>query len=144
LKLGFFAEAVYSNEPFFTNYTSTILASPAFEPVSEMQTLYLPDFHAHQYGGLGLRNVWMIKNNLDFRLEGYVFQPYRELVKTENLETKYGKELAKQYYIGSSTMVFHSPLGPISLGLNYYHERKNPFSLLFHFGYIIFSKSATE
>ncbi|MCX6273658.1 MAG: patatin-like phospholipase family protein [Bacteroidetes bacterium] len=144
LKLGFFAELQWSNEPFFTNYTSTILASPSFEPVSEMQTLYLPDFHAHQYGGLGLRNVWMIRNNLDFRLEGYVFQPYRELVKTADLKTEYGKEFAKQFYIGSAVTVFHSPLGPISLSLNYYHERKNPFSFLFHFGYIIFSKSATE
>ena len=144
LKLGFYAEAVWSNEPFFTNYTSTILSSPSYEPVAEMQTLYLPEFHAHQYGGLGLRNVWMIKTNLDFRLEGYVFQPYKELVKTENLETEYGKEFARQFYIGSAAMVFHSPLGPISLCLDYYHERKNPFSLLFHFGYIIFSKSATE
>jgi NTE family protein len=144
LKLGFYAEATWTNEPFFTNYTSTILASPSFEPVAEMQTLYLPDFHAHQYGGAGLRNVWMIRSNLDFRLEGYVFQPYRELVKTVDLKTEYGKPFAKQFYIGSAGMVFHSPLGPISLFLNYYHERKNPFSLLFHFGYIIFSKSATE
>lgn len=144
LKLGFFGEAVWTNEPFFTNYTSTILASPSFEPVSEMQTLYLPDFHAHHYAGAGLRNVWMIKNNLDFRLEGYVFQPYRELVKTADLKTEYGKEFARQFYIGSGGVVFHSPLGPMSLFVNYYHERKNPFSLLFHFGYIIFSKSSTE
>ncbi len=144
LKLGFFTELQWSNEPFFTNYTSTILASPAFEPVAEMQTLYLPDFHSHQYGGFGLRNVWMIKNNLDFRLEAYVFQPFRELVRTEDLKTEYGKEFAKQFYIGSAVAVFHSPLGPISLNVNYYHERRNPFSLLFHFGYIIFNKSATE
>lgn len=145
LKLGVYTEGVWTNEPFFSNYTSTILSSPSFEPVSEMQTLYLPDFHAHQYAGAGLRNVWMIRTNLDFRLEGYVFQPYRDLVKVDStLKTDYGKAFARQFYIGSSGFVFHSPLGPISLFVNYYHERKNPFSLLFHFGYIIFSKSATE
>jgi NTE family protein len=144
LKLGFYAEAVWSNQPFFANYTSTILASPSFEPVSEMQTLYLPGFHAHQYGGAGIKNIWTIRNNLDFRLEGYVFQPYRELIRTVDLKTEYGKEFAKQYYIGSAGMVFHSPLGPMSLFVNYYHERKNPFSLLFHFGYIIFNKSSID
>ena len=144
LKLGFYAELVWTNQPFFTNYTSSVLNSPSFEPVAEMQTLYLPSFHAHQFGGAGLRNVWMIRNNVDFRLEGYIFQPYRELVKTEDLKTEYGKEFAKQFYIGSAALVFHSPLGPMSLGLNYYHESKNPFSVLFHFGYIIFNKSALE
>lgn len=144
LKLGLYAEASWTNEPFFTNYTSTVLATPSFEPVAEMQTIYLPDFHAHQFVGAGLRNVWMIRSNLDFRFEGYVFQPYRELVKTVDLKTEYGDPIARQFYIGSAGLIFHSPIGPISLSLNYYHERKNPFSLLFHFGYIIFSKSATE
>jgi NTE family protein len=144
LKLGFYAEVVWTNQPFFTNYTSSVLNSPSFEPVAEMQTLYLPSFHAHQFGGAGLRNVWMIRNNVDFRLEAYIFQPFRELVKTEDLKTEYGKDFARQFYIGSAALVFHSPLGPMSLGLNYYHENEHPFSVLFHFGYIIFNKSALE
>jgi len=144
LKLGFYGEGVISNEPFFSNYTSTILSSPAFEPVSEMKTLYLPDFHAHQYIGAGSRNVIMIRSNFDFRIEGYVFQPYQEFIKTPDLKTKYGNTFARQFYIGSAGAVFHSPIGPVSLFVNYYHERTNPFSLLFHFGYIIFNKSALE
>jgi NTE family protein len=120
------------------------LNAPSFEPVAEMQTLYLQAFHAHQFGGFGLRNVWAIRNNLDYRLEAYIFQPYRELVKTADLKTEYGDEFAKQFFIGSTALVFHSPLGPMSLGLNYYHESKTPFSVLFHFGYIIFNKSALE
>jgi NTE family protein len=109
-----------------------------------MQTLFLSNFHAHTYAAAGLRNVVAIKGNLDFRLEGFVFQPYREIEKTEDLKSKYGKIFERRYYIGSGGLVFHSPVGPVSLFVNYYHERKNPFSVLFHIGYIIFNKSALD
>jgi NTE family protein len=144
LKLGFFAQGVFSDQPFFANYTSTVLSAPVFQPVQEMQTLFLSNFHAHTYAAAGLRNVVAIKGNLDFRLEGFVFQPYREIEKTEDLKSKYGKIFERRYYIGSGGLVFHSPVGPVSLFVNYYHERKNPFSVLFHIGYIIFNKSALD
>jgi NTE family protein len=144
LKLGFYLQGVYSNQPFFANYTSTILSAPIFQPVQEMQTLFLPDFHAHSYIGSGLRNVVAIRSNMDFRLEAYLFQPYRELVATEDLKTTYGKVFGRRYYIGSTGFVYHSPVGPVSLFVNYYHERKNPISLLFHIGYILFNKSAVD
>jgi NTE family protein len=144
LKLGFYGQGVLSNQPFFANYTSTVLAAPAFEPVQEMQTLFLSNFHAHNFVGAGLRNVITIMSNLDFRIEGFVFQPVKEILKTEDLKSEYGEAWATRYYIGSSGLVFHSPVGPVSLFVNYYHERKNPFSVLFHIGYIIFNKSAVD
>jgi NTE family protein len=40
--------------------------------------------------------------------------------------------------------VCNTLLGPISLSINYYDHEKNPFSILFHFGYTIFNKRALE
>src|SRR5207253_1493859 len=57
LKLGYFLHTVLSSQPFFANYTSTILSTPVFQPVQEMQTLFLPNFHAHNFIGTGLRNI---------------------------------------------------------------------------------------
>ena len=86
----------------------------------------------------------MITSNLDLRIEGYVFQPYEELVRTPDLKTQYGEVLSRRFYIGSLGTVFHSPLGPVGAFLNYYDDRKNPFSFLFQIGYLIYNHSALE
>ncbi len=144
LKLGFYFEGAASNIPFFANYTSTVLNAPSFNPIQETKTLFLPNFHSHIFAGGGLRNVIMITSNLDLRIEGYVFQPYEELVRTPDLKTQYGEVLSRRFYIGSLGTVFHSPLGPVGAFLNYYDDRKNPFSFLFQIGYLIYNHSALE
>jgi NTE family protein len=142
VKLGFYGECVFSNQPFFANYTATVLSSPAFQPLQETKTLYLPNFHAHNYLGAGSRNVISIRPNLDFRIEGYVFQPIREIVSTPDLKAEYSVRFLKRYFTASGGMVFHSPVGPVGMFVNYYDDRENPFSFLFHIGFIIFNGSA--
>ncbi len=144
LKLGFYGDVVASNEPLFKNYTSSVLSSPSFEPMEETKTLFLNTFHAHTYAGAGLRNVIALRSNLDIRIEGYVFQPYKELIETPDLQTTYGLPLAKRYFMGSAAIVFHSPLAPVSIMVNYYHNQPVPFSFLFHVGFIIFNKGALD
>ncbi len=144
LKLGFYLEATTSNMPFFVNYISSTLNAPAFEPLTESQTLFLENFRAHQFAGFGLKNVLMLRSNLDLRIEGFVFMPYQELLRTDDGKTEYGSVLSRRYYIATANAVFHSPLGPVSFSVNYYDDRPNPFSVLFHFGYFIFNKSALD
>ncbi len=144
IKLGFYTENVISNEPFFANYTSTVLTAPSFEPLQETKTLFLPNFHAHSYLGGGLRNVIMIRQNLDIRLEGYMFQPVSVILSDPELKGYYGQRWQKRYFIASGGAVFHSPVGPIGMFVNYYDDRKSPFSFLFHIGFIIFNKGALE
>jgi NTE family protein len=109
-----------------------------------MKTLFIPDFHSHNYACFGIRNVLMIRINIDFRIEGYIFQPYKELLKTADSKTEYSEKFLRPYFVGSAGPVFHTPLGPVCLFMNYYHQRKNPVSILFHFGYLIFNKSAID
>ena len=144
LKLGFYSELAISNMRFFANYTSTVLNSPGFTPIQELKTIYLPALHAHNFAAIGMRNVYTLRNNIDIRLEGYMFQPYQELYETDDKKTVYGKEFQDRNFIASTGMVFHSPLGPIALIVNYADMRKDSFSFLFHFGYFIFNKSAVN
>jgi NTE family protein len=141
-KVAICGDLAISNMRFFANYTSTSLNSPAFSPVQELQTLYLPALRTHNFAAAGLKSILSIKSNIEFNLEGYVFQPYQELIETTDKKTKYGPELRYRYYIASTGLVFHSPLGPIGLFVNYADMRTNSFSFLFHFGYFIFNKSA--
>jgi len=141
IRLGFYNENVFSNEPFFGNYTASVLMAPAFQPIQESQTLFLPNFHAHNYIGAGSRNVVTIASNFDWRIEGYIFQPFQELVQTADKKTEYGNAFEKRYLIFSSGLVYHTPIGPLSVFVNYYDDREKPYTFLFHLGFIIFNKS---
>lgn len=154
LRLGVYSDIVFSNQDFFNNYTATILASPFFSPIPESKTRFIPKFRTHNYASFGLKNVINIFKTLDFRIEAYAFQPYKEILQNEQKEAFYGTAFAKLYFIGTATMVYHSPVGPLSLGLNYYDTEeklvknklvtKPVYGILFTFGYILFNKRALE
>jgi NTE family protein len=144
VSLGFYGELLLSNQDFFSNYTSSILAAPAFEPVLESKTLFLPKYRAYNYAAAGLKMVINIYRKIDFRLEGYLFQPYQEILSDENMDAVYGEEFSYRSVIGSSSVVWHSPLGPLSISVNYYDRANEKWSAFFNFGYIIFNKSISE
>lgn len=144
VKLGFLGEMVYSNQPFFNNYTASILSAPAFQPIPESKSLFQERFRAHSYVAGGLKNIYEIGNNFQIRLEGYVFQPLNEIQQTEDRSPHYGKEFSIRYFLGTFATVYHTPVGPVSLSLNYYDKAEQQFSFLFHFGYIIFNDKALD
>lgn len=142
IKIGNYFQAVATNMPFMENYTSTILMAPSFNPIPESNTIFLPRFRAHSFGAVGLKTVFSVIKNLDLRVEGYYFQPYQEIAEDAQKNAFYGKVLQKGLYMANSTLVFSSPIGPVALSLNYYDGEKEPFSLMFHFGYILFNRRA--
>ncbi len=145
-RLGFFGEAVYSTQPFFSNYTATILSAPAFQPTPESKTYFIPEFRAHQFAGAGLKSIFVLWKTIDFRIEGYAFAPYQAIRRKPDNTSEYAAPLsvADISYIGMSALVWHSPLGPVSFSVNYYSPKPYPWSFLFNFGYIIFNRKATE
>ncbi len=145
LKFGFYADVLFSNQPFFANYTASILAAPAFQPLQETKTLLLEKFSAHNYMGAGLKNVFNIRSDFDARLEGYVFQPFQSIEQNPlTLKARYAEAFSNRYFLATFGLVYHSPVGPISLSVNYYDKNEKPFSVLFHFGYIIFNRKSLE
>lgn len=144
LRLGVFGEAVYSTQPFFQNYTASILVSPAFQPTPESKTIFIENYRTHKYFATGLKNVVNIRKNLEFRLNGYIALPTQSIQKDADLKAYYGGVFATKYYIGMAGLVYHTPVGPASLSVNYYDKLKNPVSIMFHFGYILFNQSAFD
>lgn len=157
IRLGLYAEAVYSDQDLFSNYTSSSLRSPAFQPTPESKTLFLESFRAYQYAAIGQKFIVNVVNNVDLRLEGYVFQPYRFVINRsdENLPHTDRRSWERRYTIASANAVYRSPLGPVSFALNYYFnvpeissdnlgEQRVPITFLFHFGYIIFNDRALK
>lgn len=143
LRLGVFVEGMYSTQTLFQNYTASILSAPAFQPTPESKTLFLEGLRAHKYVAGGLKNVITIKK-MDLRFEGFIFLPYQAIVRQPDFSASYGATFATKHYIATAAAVYHTPVGPVSLSVNYINRRKEPFSLLFHFGYIIFNKRSTD
>jgi NTE family protein len=143
VSFGFMLEGVMSSQSFFNNYISSIIAAPSFTPIPESRTYFLPNFRAHNYVAGGLMQVISFSKTIDLRLEAYAFNPFGVIVSNQLGKAEYDYSF-RQYYIGSSSLVFHSPLGPMSVSANYYDLKESPWSVLFNFGYIIFNRSARD
>ncbi|MCF8296320.1 MAG: patatin-like phospholipase family protein [Saprospiraceae bacterium] len=138
------SELLASNRKLFDNYTSTALNAPAFQPIPESNTLFLPKFRAFNFAAIGFETIYIFSNTLDLRLGGYVFQPYKEIIKKDDLSAKLGKAFNKRYFIATSSLVYHSPIGPVALSLSYFDNPNKEFSFSFNLGYIIFNKKAID
>ncbi|NVN95179.1 MAG: patatin-like phospholipase family protein [Bacteroidetes bacterium] len=141
---GFLFESFYSNQKLFNNYTASVLSSSSFTPFPESHTLFLTPFRSNIYAALGLKDIIGLTKNIDLRIEAYLFQPYEEMIQNSNLTASFNEKFQKRYMMGSSTIVFHSPIGPASLSFNYYQNMEQPFSLIFNLGYILFNPKARD
>jgi len=151
-KLGFNTEVFFSTQPLFNNYSASIARAKGFKPTVESRYLFLESFRANKYASLGHKILYGINSNLELRLEGHLFQPYQRLVRLENNAVKYSdKVLDKRFIVTSAGVLLRTPVGPISLSMNYYHnspdiseENKTPLTFFFHFGYAIFNRKAFD
>ena len=140
VKLGFHLEGVGSTQPFMRNHVSTLISAPAFQPIPESRTFFINAFRAHNYAAGGLMIVASISKSIDWRGEGYIFNPFGSIESSPDGGSWYDWG-SKQYYVGSSSLVYHSPLGPLSFSVNYYDQKEKPWSVVLNFGYIIFNRS---
>jgi NTE family protein len=142
---GYYADVVFSNQPFFQNYFGTIINAPAFYPLQDSRTLILENFRSFNYLGLGSRNVFsLVKRFLDFRLEGYLFKPIEYIRQGSNQEAYSDTELTQVFFAATAQLVYHSPIGPISVSANYYDDQESNFGALFHMGFLLFNKHTLE
>lgn len=143
-KLGIFLEGVYSTQSFFSNYKSTILSAPVFNPTPESQTFFIDAYRAHNYFAGGLKAITSPAKSFDIRLEAYVFQPYNSIRENSLGKAEYTAPLLYRYFSGMAALVYNSAVGPISVGINYYDQNRYSLSPFFHIGYIIYNHKSIE
>ncbi len=142
--LGYQAEAVFSNQPLFSNYNATLLAAPAFYPLQDSKSIFLENFRATTYLAGGLKNIYSLKRNLDLRVEAYVFLPHREFEKVGFQNVQHRAAFTKWHYAGTAGLVYHTPIGPISFNYNIYDNPIKRNGVLLHLGYLIYNKRSLE
>ena len=143
IRCGYHLEGVWSDQDIFINYIGTVTNSPAFQPTIESPTYFLPQFRSTNYTSGGLLLVGLLSENLELRGEGYVFNSFVNY-KNGDLVLPFADYKWRPLYTGSFALVYHSIIGPFSLGA-YYHEKKEaPWSFLFNYGYILFNSSPRD
>ncbi len=141
---GYYIQGVLSNQPTFQNYYGTIINAPGFYPMQDSRTLVLENFRSFNFVAGGWRNVFSLRNNLDFRLEGYLFKPFTAIQQGANQTPSETTEISKVYFAGTAGLVLHSTVGPISLSLNYYDDTQTQWGVLLHLGFLLFNKTSLE
>ena len=137
-------EGVFSNQPSFQNYRGTIINAPTFHPLQDSRTLLLEKFRSFNYLAGGIRNIFQLRSKLDFRLEAYIFKPLDYLSANDNQEVVKINDVTKAYLAASAGLVHHSPIGPISLSMNYYDDNHNKWGVLLHVGFLLFDRHSLE
>ena len=142
IKLGLLVEAFYSNQAFFSNYTSSLFVTSAFRPTPDSKTFFLEKFRSNRYVAGGLKVIYEVKKNFDLRLECYAFQPFTEIMRKADNTAAYNSKLQYPRLMGTTSLVYNSPIGPLAVSGSYYETEVNPWSVMFHFGYILFNEAA--
>lgn len=138
---GMAGEGVISNKNTSSNYVSTILAAPSFEPIPHSKTIYLGKFHANKYLASGLKGILKISDQLHFRTEVYGFAPINEISEGNNFMAVYNEQnFPSLNFMGTSAFVYQTAIGPVSLSLNYYDKSQTRFFAMLNFGYILFNR----
>lgn len=128
LSLGYTAEGVYTNHPTFDSANATALSSPQYAPLLHSRMIYMPEYRAERYVGVGVMPTVRIINNLYLRLSAYAM--LRDTYARDNF-----------HFLGDLSLIYHTRIGPVSLALTKYNfVNKNNLYLTFNFGYAIFGR----
>jgi NTE family protein len=142
--LGYLVEGVISNQPLFSNYYSSLLVAPAFYPLQDSRSLFLEKFRASTYLAGGLKNVFRLRRGLEARVEGFLFLPYQEIEQMGFQQVQNNEAFSKWHYAGTAGIVYHTPVGPVSLSYNLYDDPIKRNGVLLHLGYLIYNKRSIE
>ena len=139
--LGVNVDGVITNHPEFTTGGATLMSMPAYTPVSHAQMIYMPDFRGKRFAAGGVMPTFDLMPNFFLRTGFYaMFREKRSFVPGVSgpVEDK------RWHYIAEASLVYHTPIGPVSLALTKYDLRnwKNMY-LTFNFGYAIFAPKGT-
>lgn len=144
-RLGLYLESTYSIQPFFENYTASILSAHAFQPIPDSKTGFYDDFRANKYFAGGLMNVFTLKDKVDLRIEAYIFQPIARIL-SEGGKASEGPLFNDRFGIASVSLIYHSVVGPIRATVNYFDSQTqlNPLSFQLSLGYVIFNDTGIK
>ena len=141
LTLGIAGDSYFSNKGLFHNYTSSLLSAQSYSPTVNSTIRYLPYLRSDNFVAGGLKAIIPLTASTHLRMEGFYFQPFKEIVNGDNNVPYYRDKLfTTNAYLWCGGLVINTPFGPASLLLNYYSNSDPKFYLQVSFGYLLYNR----
>ncbi len=139
--MGINFDAVWTNQPQFSSRGATLMAMPSYEPVPHAQMIYMPDFRADRFVAGGVMPTFDLLPNFFLRTSFFAMMRNRRSLLGEEFAQR---DLDRWHYIAETMLVYHTPIGPVSLALTKYDltSWRNMY-LTFNFGFTIFAPKGT-
>ena len=135
---GLNVDAVYTNHPSFSTRTATLMSMPEYAPIQHARMVFMPDYRADRFVAGGVMPTFDLMPDFFFRTGFYT------LFRNKRDFNPLGVPDERWHYIAEASLVYHTPIGPVSLSLTKYDLKdwKNMY-LTFNFGYAIFAPKGT-
>ena len=140
--LGLHMKGVMSNQPLFYNYKASLLAMNDFSPFVDAQSTFLQEYRSNKHIGIGTNLIFAIKKNIDFRIDGYLYQAFNQLNQNNALSFYYERPQLFKDFLLASHLIYHSPIGPVRISANYFPQQRNPIYFHICYGYLLFNERA--
>lgn len=137
---GLHGQMVFNSQTQFANYTATLLSLTEFSLVPDVKSYFLPEYRSPQFIGIGMNHVFTIKKKIDLRFDGYLYQPFIQLILNDDGSQQLSKPFKGETYLASASAIYHSFIGPLRVTANYFPKQANPLEIQVSFGYIIFNE----
>jgi NTE family protein len=141
-RFGFSGKGVFNSQSLFANYTASILSTTAFSPLPDSKTYFLADYRAPQYLGGGTNLIFSFINGLDIRLDPFVFQPFKQIVRNNDGTFGYSELFSETTFMAAASIIYNTPIGPLRFTTNYFPNESKQFNYQLSFGYVLFNERA--
>ncbi len=142
LNWGVHLKSVFNSQSLFANYTASMLALPGLNVLPDLDTYFIAAYRSTQYFCAGTQLIVSPVKNIDLRLDAYAFLPIIQLVQNVDGSFTYAKPLVGRSILAAGHVIYHSPVGPVRVTLNYLPEYVRPFQFQIGFGYLLFNERA--
>ncbi|MEA3477321.1 MAG: patatin-like phospholipase family protein [Bacteroidota bacterium] len=142
--MGYYFRAQAKFKPFLSNYYSTIIEAPVFQPNMITKGLFMEHYRAYQFVAAGLMPVYNFTKQLHVKLEAYVYFPVQEILRDVNDDAYLGSYFESMLTMFHASLNFVSVAGPISLHFGYIEDEENPWIAQLSFGYLLFNKKSSD
>ena len=142
--LGYHLRVQATFSPLLSNYYSSIIEAPVFQPNLISKGLFMEHYRAHQFIAAGLMPVYKFSERLHAKLELYSYFPVQEILMGENNQAYFGNYFKSMRSMFYASLSFVSVAGPVSLYLGYITDEENPWIAQLSFGYLLFNKKSSD
>jgi len=143
LTLGTLLDLTVSNKGYSSNYTATQINSYSFRPTEFSSLIYAESLRSNSFLGAGLKPIVNISNNFSLRSGAYIFVPFYP-IKFNGSQIVKGNIFSEFRGVAEIAAVYHTPVGPVSIGTNIFSNEPRKAYYYLNFGYILFNKSGLD